>query len=62
MMHKTFYSIEEVPYCLFRHSIKVPGHTVPKINVLNPILSKNTSLVAAIKSLRIALLLQKINI
>ena len=36
--------------------IKFPGHMGPKINDLNPILSKNTRSVAAIKSLRFTLL------
>ena len=48
-------SIEEVPNFFSRSSIKFPGHTGLKINDLNPILSKNTRLVAAIKSLRFAL-------
>ena len=55
MMHKAWHSIEEVPYCFFRSSIKFPGNMGPKINDLNPILSKNTRPVAAIKSLRFAL-------
>ena len=40
-----------------RSSIKFPGHMDPKINDLNPILSKNTRSVAAIKSPRFAFLL-----
>ena len=52
---KAWHSIEEVPYCFLRSSIKFPSHTGPKINDLNPILSKNTRPVAAIKSLRFAL-------
>ena len=56
MMHKAWHSIKEVPYCFFRSSIKFPGHMGQKINDLNPILSKNTRPVAAIKSLRFALI------
>ena len=37
MMHKAWYSIEEVPYCFFRSSIKFKGHTGWKIDNLNPI-------------------------
>ena len=47
--------IEEVPYCSFMSFIKYQGHTGWKINDLNPILSKTTRLVAAIKSLRFTL-------
>ena len=54
MMHKAWHSIEEVPYCFSMTSIKFPGHMGPKINDLNPILSKNTRLVATIKSLGFA--------
>ena len=43
--------IEEVPYCSFMSFIKYQGHTGWKIDDLNPILSKITRLVAAIKSL-----------
>ena len=57
MMHKAWHSIEELPYCFLRSSIKFPGHMGPKINDLNRILSKNTRPVAAIKSLRFALLM-----
>ena len=56
MMHKDWHSIEEVPYCFFRSSIKFPGHM--DVNDLNPILSENTRPVAAIKSLRFALFTQ----
>ena len=56
MMHKAWHSLEESPYCFFRSSIKFPGHMGPKINDLNPVLSTNTRPVAAIKSLRFALL------
>ena len=55
MMHKACHSIEEVPYCFSRSSIKFAGNTVPKINDSNPILSKNTRRVAAIKSTRFGL-------
>ena len=51
MMHKAWHSIEEVPYCSF----KFPGHMGPKINASNPILSKNTRPLEAIKSPRFAL-------
>ena len=44
-----------MPYCFLRSSVKFSGHMGPKINNLNPILSKNTRPVAAIKSLRFAL-------
>ena len=43
-----------MPYCFYRSSIKF--HMGPKINDLKPIISKNTRPVAAIKSLRFALL------
>ena len=56
MMHKGCHSIEELPYCFSRSSIKFPGHTVLKINDLNPILIRSTQLVPAIKSLKFALL------
>ena len=56
MISKTWNSIEEVPYCLSRSSIKFEGHMYRQIDDLNPILSKITRLVAAIKSLRFALL------
>ena len=56
MMHKACHNIEEVPYCFSSYSMKFPGHIVPKINDLNPVLCKNTRPVAAIKSLRFALL------
>ena len=36
-------------------NLAISGHMGPKINDLNPILSKNTRPVAAIKSLRFAL-------
>ena len=57
MMHRAWHSIKEVLYCFLRSSIRFPGHMGPKINYLNPILSKNARPVAAIKSLRFALLL-----
>ena len=37
MMHKAWRSIEEVPYCFLRSSIKFRGHTGGKIDDLNPI-------------------------
>ena len=37
MMHKAWCSIEEVPYCFSRSSIKFHGHTGGKIDDLNPI-------------------------
>ena len=37
MMHKAWYSIEEVPYCFLRSSIKFQDHMGWKINDLNPI-------------------------
>ena len=37
MMHKAWSSIEEVPYCFARSSIKFHGHTGRKIDDLNPI-------------------------
>ena len=56
MMHNALYSIEEVPYCFWRSSIKFQGYMGKKMDDLNPILSKITSPTAAIKSLRLALL------
>ena len=55
MMHKAWRSIEEVSWFFSRSSIKFQGHMGQKIDDLNPILSKITRLVAAIKSLRSAL-------
>ena len=37
MMHKAWRSIEEVPYCFSRSSIKFHSHTGGKIDDLNPI-------------------------
>ena len=37
MMHKAWSSIEEVPYCFSRSSVKFQGHTGWKIDDLNPI-------------------------
>ena len=37
MMHKAWGSIEEVPNCFAKSSIKFHGHTVGKIDDLNPI-------------------------
>ena len=56
MMHKTWCSTEKVPYCFSKSSIEFEGHVDQKIDDLNPILSKITGLVAAINSLRFALL------
>ena len=36
-MHKAWRSVEEVPYCFSRSSIKFHGHTGRKIDDLNPI-------------------------
>ena len=36
MMHKAWRSIEEVPYCFSRSSIKLHGHTGGKIDDFNP--------------------------
>ena len=58
MMHKAWRSIEEVPDCFSRSSIKFQGYTDQKIDDLNPILRKITRPVAAIKSLRFALFLE----
>ena len=49
-----------MPYCFWRSSIKFQGHMGPKINDLNPSLSKNSRPVAAIKSLRFALFLLRL--
>ena len=56
MMHKAWYSTEDVPYCFSKSSIKFQGHMDRKIDDMNPILSKFTRQVASIKSLRFALL------
>ena len=37
MMHKAWRSIEAVPYCFSRSSIKSHGHTGGKMDDLNPI-------------------------
>ena len=37
MMHKAWSSIEEVPYCFWRSSVKYQGHTGWKIDDWNPI-------------------------
>ena len=55
MMHKAWCSIEEVPYCFPRSSIEFQGHTGWKIDDLDQIWAI-TRPVAAIKSLRFALL------
>ena len=62
MMLKAWHSIEKVPYCFFRSSIKFQGYMGKKIDDLIPILSKITRPVAAIKSLRFALLYNHSNI
>ena len=70
MLHKAWSSIEEVPYCFWRSSIIFQGHSAKKIVDFEPKLgvsrlknwrfesnlSKITRPVAAIKSLRFALL------
>ena len=56
-MQKVWRSAEEVPCCLSRSSVKFQGHKGQKNNDLNPIMSKITRPVAAIKSLGFALLL-----
>ena len=70
MLHKAWSSIEEVPYCFWRSSVKFQGHSAkknrrfwPKLGVsrlknrrFESNLSKITRPVAAIKSLRFALL------
>ena len=57
IMHKAWHSKEEVPSCFLRSSIKFQGHTGRKVDDFNPIwVYKITRLVAAIKSLRFALL------
>ena len=55
-MHKAWCSIEEVPYYFFRSSIKFQGHAGWKSRWFGSNLSKITRPVAAIKSLRFALL------
>ena len=56
MMHNAWRSIEEEPYCLSRSSIKFQGHMGQKNDDWNPILSKITRPITAIKSPRFALL------
>ena len=48
-MHKGWCSTEEVPYCFLMFSIKFQVHTGRKIDYLNPMLSKITRPVAAVK-------------
>ena len=36
MLHKAWSSIEEVPYCFSRSSVKFQGHTALKINKFDP--------------------------
>ena len=55
MMHKAWRSIEEVPYCFFRSSIKFQGYMGKKMDDLIPIFSKITRLAAAFKFLRFVL-------
>ena len=57
MMHKAWHSIEEVPHCFMGSSIKFRGYMGIEINYLIPILIKITRPVAAIKSLRFALVI-----
>ena len=57
MMHKAWSSIGEMPYCFSRSSVKFQGHTGQKIDDFD--VSKITRPVAAIKSLRFALLISK---
>ena len=54
-MHKAWRSTEEVPYWFSRSSIKFRGYMGKKIEDLNPIFSKITRPVPAIKSLRFAM-------
>ena len=54
MRHKDWHSIEEVPYCFSRSSIKFQGHTGWKIHHSYSNMSKITRPVAAIKSLKFA--------
>ena len=55
MMHKAWFSTEEVPYFFSRLSNKFQDHMDRKIDDLNSMLSKITRLVTAVKSLRFAL-------
>ena len=55
MMHKAWRSIEEVPHCFSRSSIKFEGYMGKKMDDSIQILSKITRSVADIKSLRFAL-------
>ena len=59
MMHKAWCSTEEVPLCFSRWSIRFEDYMDQKIDDLNPILRKIIRLVAAIKSLRFALLIHE---
>ena len=36
MMHKAWSSIEEVPYCFWRSSVKLQGHTAKKNHRFQP--------------------------
>ena len=56
MMHQAWSSIEEVPYCFWRSSIKFQGHTVQNITDFDPNWAfPDYRPVAAFKSLRFAL-------
>ena len=57
MIHKAWRSIQEVPYCFLGVIHEIPRLHGQKIDDLIPIVSKITKPVAAIKSLRFALLL-----
>ena len=54
-MHKDAYSLDEVPYCFSRSSIKFLGHMGWKTSDLNQVWIRFTRLVTAIKTLRFAL-------
>ena len=53
MMHNVWCNVEEVPFLFFQSNFKITWAT--KRDDLNPMLSKITMPVAAIKSLRFAL-------
>ena len=59
MMHQAWSSIEEVPYCFWRSSVKFQGHTAKKIVNFDPDWAfPDYRPVAAFKSLRFALFKQ----
>ena len=58
-MHKAWRSIEELPFCLSRSSVKFQAHMGWKIDDFKSNLSKITRPVAAVKSLRAALFIQE---